>query len=69
MTIFTSVFSFTGVHHEFALRHSDGTDKNTKDCDLRESCLMSWSATVPGSESPGCVGRPGFLHPLHSVQL
>lgn len=48
MTIFTSVFSFTRVHHVFALRHSDGTDKNPKDYDLRESCLMSLSATVQG---------------------
>lgn len=54
MTIFTSVFSFTRVHHVSALRHSDGTDKHPKDYNLRESCLMSSSATVPGSESPGC---------------
>lgn len=38
----------------FALRHSDGTDRNPKDFDLRESRLMSLSATGPGSESPGC---------------
>lgn len=44
MTIFTSVFSFTRVHHVFALRHSDETDKHPKDYDLRESCLMSLSA-------------------------
>lgn len=69
MAIVTSVFSFTRVHHVFAWRHSDGTDKNPKDYDLRESYLMCLSATVPGSESLGCLGRPGFLHPLHSVQV
>lgn len=55
MTVFTSVFSFTRVlHYVFALRRSDGTDRNPKDNDLRGSCSMSLSATVPGSESPGC---------------